>query len=846
MDISSLLVEYQSTGASESSQPDALPKNSSDSHNTTYPTGISRGYQQQLGELERASMACRLVFPDACDFGSGSKAAPVIIDSESEEEDSDYALEELAAPGSSSSPISISSNFSSREPSIFDTPPQSATSTATTDSLIPEATKQVIDLTIEHPTSKGKQKAVEPEIIDVDAIPSTDPQFFDDDIEMIQQDSDECLNRSDMPDVEMTDFSNTPDLQQYLQLMMSTLEANRLLRAAAWKPVEQDSSISKLPPELLWMIFDYALPSLSRSTIDDPAFFQERLKEGIPMMKVCRQWRYMLLPKILRSVTVSECTFLTKSAHCQFCQIHRYLVSVPVVRSLFDGTATIEMMQMAEHIRTVALSPLPCERRSKNGEDSLESGFVYFLPRVETVVLPSSLVRNFLNGSSAHGLNLNPKALPNIRVYNPTPAAPTRRRLPFSDFHDVGDVGGSWIIPEDVKKLELDGDCLRLCAKIPMLLLEELTIDRRSHGDKFAQTPPASALCQFLSLYSTEFSTLSRITLRWLPKPDPSFPLSSGSNSTQDPCLCSLLASIPSLEHLDLSSICPLLFAKKVGKCISSVAFEYPCVLNRTRPPPPTKYTNIRSLIGPATEMRTRLIPEGVESSRVPTVITLISIKSRDMPHLVEASLTTPPSYSLDLAKKITRVTEYSAKAATRYKLYINSLVTRSTKTILAREPKGLLSEYAIAAHAKSLTDTWHCSYIGPPASKKQRTTVLKWNYDVDLDVFLSGASSGEFMTLGRQKDRILNAREAEERKMRKLEMEKIKSAAPPKKRSRKRKADTQDMPIQVLGVTPGKKQKQKQGSAVVLPPVATVSPAATPTAGGSTIHPGMIQILWA
>ncbi|KAF3920804.1 hypothetical protein ABW20_dc0107818 [Dactylellina cionopaga] len=584
--------------------------------------------------------------------------------------------------------------------------------------------------------------------------------------------------------------------------------------------------MANLPTEILTMIFEYALPWFSNPATDESGLFQDRLKEGNPLTKVCRRWRYLVLPKILRSVTISECTFLTKSAHCHNCRTsaNKHLVSVPVVRSLFDGTATLEATQLADHIRTVALSPVPCERRSANGEDSLESGFVFFLPRVETVVLPSNLVRNFLNGSSAHGLSLALKPLPSVRIYNSTSSigSPYRRRATFSSSNDLDEFSTSWIIPEDIKKLEVDGDCLRMFEKMPLVLLEELTVNRRSYGDKFIQPPPIVSLITLLSNYNAEFSTLSKVTIRWLPKSDQSFPALGGSTS-KDACLCSTLASIISLEHLDTSTICPLFFAKKLGKCVTSVAFEYPCVHSRARPPPPTKHQDLRALVGPAMEMRNRLIPEATEPSRVSTLISLLSTKSRDKPHLIESSLTTPPAYTLDLSRKVVRVTEYSAKAATRYRLYINSLVARSTKAIVAREDKKLLSEYAIAARSKSLTDSWHCSWTGPSTTKKQRTTVLRWDYDVDMDVFFGGATAGEFMVLGRQKDRLLNAREAEERKAKKAEMEKLKSVTPPKKRSRKRKQDTAD-PVQTttpIAESPSKRQKSSQG--VVLPPISSL-----------------------
>ncbi|KAK6544853.1 hypothetical protein TWF694_001534 [Orbilia ellipsospora] len=753
----------------------------------------------------------------------GSAESPIILDSESEDEDNAAAL---CLPGS---PISLSSHFSSREPSIFDTPPQSATSIITNDSFIPEPTKEVIDLTSDEgvsSNSKGKGRALDVEVIDVENIHSMDPQFFDDDIQMISPQS--------TPDpLNFWDFSS-PEIAGYIDFVMDLEDATELVQAIPWQPVVQTSTISKLPTEILSMIMEYTLPWFSQPD-DESVSFHEKLTGASPLIRVCQRWRYLLLPKLLRSVTISECTFLTKSAHCQNCMLSagKHLVSVPIVRSLFDGTATPEVTQLAEHIRTVSLSATSCERRSMNGEDSLESGFVFFLPRVQTVVIPSNLVRNFMNGASAHGLNLNQKTLPNIRIHalpsNLSIAA--RRRLALSDYIDSDEFMDSWIIAEDIKRLEVDGDCLQMCTRMEMLLLEELTINRRSHGDKFIQPPTLSTLATLFSRYNTEFSTLSKVTIRWLPKAEsPAF--LAANNASHDNCTCVTLAGIPSLEYLDTSTVCPLFFTKKVGKCMKSVAFEYSCVTTKTRPPPPIKYQEFRTLITSAHEMRNRLISDDIDHSRISTKISLISTKARDKPHTMDVSLTTPPAYSIDLGRKVVRVTEYSAKAATRYRLYINSLVARSTKAIMAREDKKLLSEYAIAARANSLTNRWDCSWTGAATTaKKQRTTVLKWDYDVDLDVFFSGAASGEFMVLGRAKDRLLNARETEERKAKKAEMERLKKAAPPKKRSRKRKQDPQAEPPQLdtQPIVDSATKKPKVSSGVVLPPISTLLTNNTP-----------------
>ncbi|EPS37959.1 hypothetical protein H072_8309 [Dactylellina haptotyla CBS 200.50] len=717
---------------------------------------------------------------------AGTAELPIVVDSESEADDRFYAA------GSSISPLSLASDPSSPELSVFDTTPSSATSTASSDSFFPIVTKEVIDLTNDETliTLPAKSDAMDPDIIDVEQIHSMEPQYFDDDIQM--------LGLKSFPDtVDLRDFpsdSQPSEISTCVELMMQTEEANRLMFVATWKPVTQTSAITKLPTEILAIIFEYCLPWLSNSEAEETTLFQEKLQGGGPLIRVCQRWRYILLPRLIRSVTISECTFLTKSAHCNSCvtMAGRHLVSVPIVRSLFDGTATAEVTQLAEHIRTVTLTPTLCERRSINGEDSLESGFVFFLPRVETVIIPSNLVRNFMNGASAHGLALQQKTLPNIRIHNTVPAlnSTARRRLAFSDFIDTEEFRSSWIVPEDIKRLEVDGDCLQMCTRMEMLLLEELTINRRSHGDKFIQPPALSTLITLFSRYNTDFSTLSKITIRWLPKSEPVF---ASTPSSQDSCTCVTLAGIPSLEHLDASAVCPLFFAKKTGKCAKSVAFEYNCVANRVRPTSPTKYHEFRTLITSATEMRGRLILDPIEPSRFSTTISLISTKARDKPSTIDASLTTFPAYSIDLSTKVVRVTEYSAKAATRYKLYINNLIDRSTKAIAGREDKRLLSEYAIAARAKSLIDRWDCKWIAPAGVRKQRTTVLRWSYDVDMDVFFAGAAAGEFMVQGRLKDRLLNAREAEERKVKKAEMERMKSVAPPKKRSRKRKQDIEE-----------------------------------------------------
>ncbi|KAK6332270.1 hypothetical protein TWF696_002991 [Orbilia brochopaga] len=732
-------------------------------------------------------------------FSGGTADRPIVLDSESEEEDVEMAVDNTA--GLFSSPAAMSPIFPSREPSIFDTPPRSATSTATADSFIPEFVMQVIDLTRDEPStsaagsassSKGKAKVTtEHEVIDVDAIFSMDPEYFDDDMGLSK--SPELSTEMDVFPRVIDDSDATAEMWQSIEEMMNTEEAQRRMRELDMKLVEQTSTITKLPTEILGMIFEQALPWFNAQAPHDPVLFQDRLRDATPFMKVCRRWRYTLLPQVLKSITISECTFLTKSAHCANCISNTPLVSVPVVRSLFDGTSTPESRQLADYIKTVALSPLPCDRRHVDGEDSLESGFVFFLPNVESVVLPAHRVKAFLNAASKHGHRLGLKSLPNFRIYNASAHQyiPQRRRAGYPDPLDLADVANSWVIPEDIRKLEIEGECLRLCATWPMLLLEDLTINRRNFGDKFIQSPAPATLCQFLSCYTMDFAVLSRITIRWLPKSDQGLPIVG--SSPPDSCLCSMFALIPSLEHIDASTVCPLLFGKKTGRCISSVVFEFPCATSRHRPPPPTKHHNLRALVTPALEMRARLIPEDTEPSRVPTVISLASIRSRDKPESVEPSLNTPPSYTLDIGRNVVRVTEYSAKAATRYKAYVSSLVGRSTQAIIAREDKRLLSEYAIAARAKTLTDSWQCAWTGPQTAKKQRSTVLRWDYDVDMDVFFSGAVSGEFMVLGRQKDRLLNTREAEERKARKAELEKLKSAAAaaaPKKRTKKRKVD--------------------------------------------------------
>ncbi|KAF3911324.1 hypothetical protein ABW21_db0205247 [Orbilia brochopaga] len=782
----------------------------------------------------------------------GTADRPIVVDSESEEEDVEMFVDN--ATGLFSSPAAMSPIFDSREPSIFDTPPRSATSTATADSFIPEFVKQVIDLTGDEPStsiaastpmSKGKAKATtEPEVIDVDAIFTMDPEYFNDDMGLSE--SPAPSNAEVFPPI-VDEADAAAEMWQSIEDMMNTEEAQRRMRYLDMKIVEQTSTITKLPTEILGMIFEQALPWFSNPALQDPVFFQDRLREATPFMKVCRRWRYTLLPQVLRSITISECTFLTKSAHCAHCTANTSLVSVPVVRSLFDGSSTPESRQLADFIRTVALSPQPCERRHIDGEDSLESGFVFFLPNVESVVLPSHRVKPFLNSASKHGHNLGLKSLPNFRIDNTSAHQylPARRRIGFPDPLDLTDVATSWVIPEDIRKLEVEGECLRMCTSWPMLLLEELTINRRNPGDKFMQSPAPSTLCQFLSCYTMEFSVLSRITIRWLPKSDQGLPIAG--SAPQDTCLCSIFGSIPSLEYLDASTVCPLLFGRKTGKCINSVAFEFPCATSRHRPPPATKQHNLRALVAPALEMRARLIPADTEPSRVSTSITLATIKSRDKPESVELSLNTPPSYTLDISKHVVRVTEYSAKAATRYKAYVSSLVSRSTTSIIAREDKRLLSEYAIAARAKMLTDSWHCAWSGAQSTKKQRSTVLKWDYDVDMDVFFSGAFAAEFMILGRQKDRLLNAREAEERKARKAELEKLRSAAAttPKKRvSKKRKADTvveEEQPVVLDGpqklapieettTTTRRKKRRTASSVVSLPPIAGLL-AGSPTA---------------
>ncbi|KAF3904988.1 hypothetical protein AA313_de0201736 [Arthrobotrys entomopaga] len=790
-----------------------------DNTNSEIPASslLDRQFMFRQDHGHDTSSKCEVGFPAHLN-GFGSAESPIVLDSESEEED------DMTAFGPLASPISLSSHFSSREPSIFDTPPQSATSVITNNSFIPSPIKEVIDLTSDEAISSGSEgegKYIDVEVIDVENIHSMDPQYFDDDIQMI--------NPQRIPDrLSFWDFFS-PEIAGYIDLMMNVEDASNLVQAIPWQPVVQTSAISRLPTEILSMIMEYTLSWFGHPD-DESVSFHEKLTGANPLIRVCQRWRYLLLPKLLRSVTISECTFLTKSAHCQNCMLSagKHLVSVPIVRSLFDGTATPEVTQLAEYIQTVSLSAMPCERRSLNGEDSLESGFVFFLPRVQTVVIPSNLVKNFMNGASAHGLNLDQKVLPNIRIHAlPSSLSVTRRRPPLaSDSIEADQLMHSWIIPEDIKRLEVDGDCLQMCTKMEMLLLEELTINRRSHGDKFIQPPTLSTLATLFSRYNTEFSTLSKVTIRWLPKAEPSF-LASGSASN-DNCPCVTLAGIPSLEYLDASAVCPLFFTKKIGKCMKCVAFEYPCVMTKTRPPPPIKYQEFRTLITSANEMRNRLILDEMEQCQVSTKISLISNKARDKPHTMDISLNTSPAYTVELGEKVVRVTEYSAKAATRYRLYINSLVARSTKAIMAREDKKLLSEYAIAARANSLTNRWNCTWTGPaPTAKKQRTTVLKWDYNVDLDVFLSGAGSGEFMVLGRAKDRLLNARETEERRAKKAEMERLKKTAPPKKRSRKRKQDTKEQPLRpdTQNVTDPATKKPKLDSGVVLPPISSLLP---------------------
>ncbi|KAJ6259381.1 hypothetical protein Dda_6282 [Drechslerella dactyloides] len=773
---------------------------------------------------------------------AGTADMPIVVDSESED-DVEKAANNAAGPFAS--PAAVSSNFSPQGSSIFDTPPCSATSTATADSFIPEFVKQIIDLTRDEPSqsattpassSKGKAKVTtDLEVIDVDAIFSMNARYFDDDMGLVES---PALSVIEAFPPAVNEDDAVAEMWQSIEDMMNTEEAQRRMRYIDMKLVEQTSTITKLPSEILSMIFEQALPWFNNPALQDPMAFQDRLKGATPFMKVCRRWRYTLLPQVLKSITISECTFLTKSAHCAVCISNNSLVSVPVVRSLFDGTSTPESRQVADFIKTVAISPSLCERRQPDGEDSLESGFVFFLPNIESVVLPSHRVKSFLNAASKHGHNLGQKSLPNIRIYNtshhymPQP----RRRLGFQDPLDITDVADSWVIPEDIKKLEIEGECLRLCTSWPMLLLEDLTINGRNFGDKLFTSPPPSTICQFLSCYTTDFSVLSRITIRWLPKTDQGLPIVG--NTPPDICLCSVFASIPSLEHLDASTVCPLLFGKKTGKCISSVVFEYPCATSRHRPPPPTKHHNLRALVGPAAEMRARLIPADIEPSRVPTLISLATIRSRDRPESMELSLNTPPSYTLDFSRNVVRVTEYSAKAATRYKQYINGLVGRSMKSIVAREDKRLLSEYAIAARAKSLTDSWQCVWNCLQSTKKQRSVLIRWDYEVDMEVFFNGAVSGEFMVLGRQKDRLLNTREAEERKARKLEMEKLKSAAAaaPKKRTKKRKADAA-VDESIIGASQGAildgpqklapiettTRRKKRRTASSLPPIAKI-----------------------
>ncbi|EWC45459.1 hypothetical protein DRE_00858 [Drechslerella stenobrocha 248] len=805
------------------------------SGNTLEP---SQSYTDPMDIDHNAPVVYQLFFGDGSQLGTADQ--PIIVD-ESEAEDASEP--EAHRQGTFNWTPSLPSRCSSRELSIFNTPPHSAISATATDSLIPNPLHDVIDLTGDDtvsPLYKGKERAVSPpaaEVPDISGLLALDSRCSDDNTDFIDMTT-ISNNRSGHSAAEISDEDSTAaEIWESLEHMMETERARDRIQALNWEAVVQTCPVSKLPTEILTMIFKHTLNFCYSSKQVDPTsqLFSFKLKEATPLMRVCRRWRYTLLPTVLRDITISECTFLTKSAHCPHCVQNKHLVSVPIVRSLFDGTATPEVRRLADHIRTVALSPLPCTRRHHDGEDSLESGFVFFLPNVETVILPSDLTKAFLNGASVHGLDLDLKSLPAIKIYNTSPYSQGRRRVGVRDPSDLAEVTSKWVIPQDIKKLEVDGGSLQMCTSLPMLLLEELSINQRLYQDKFVQPAPSvSTLCQFLSYYTTNFTVLSRITMRGLLKQDPGPYFEP--NGISGSCICSLLASIPSLEHLDVLAVCPLFFTEKVQKCIKSVSWGDSCNKNRSHSHVPTKLHNLQALISSATDMRARLIPEDTDRSRVPTLLTWATVTSREEPWLADKSLTAQPTYSFDLAKNSVQVLEYSSKAATRYQRYITGIVERSVVAISAREDKKLLSEYAIAARAKYLTDSWKSSWTGPPVAKKQRTTVLTWNYEVDIDVFLAGASAGEFMVIGRQKDRLLNTREAEERKARKAEMEKLKSEAAPKKRSRKRKsdvvADKSAIGAQTVAaddttlppIEENKRKKRKSNSSTItLPPIASL-----------------------